>query len=351
MTTSKTPFRLGLIGLQGFGATYFQLLRHRTDVTITAICDSNPVALETAQQHASVHRTFTNYQDLVNDPDVDAVCIATPHFLHHPMALAALKSSKHVFCEKPLTITARDADELVTAARAADRVLTCHYNQRVTPHITILRQAIRQKLLGEIYHINARWMARHTAFMFDVNTTWRQSRFKSGGGILIGRGSHLIDAALHLLDFPNVERIRATALNRLTGYEVDDFADVVLQLAGGITVSMQCSYVAHTAGYTEKIEWDLFGTAAGATFRQVKGAPPEFGLGACQLPSNEWRDLSAKVDREAARALAPASILEDFVDAARSGRIPFVTGEQAAYVTRLVEAAYRSSDTGREVLL
>src|ERR1039458_3331854 len=225
MTTSGTPFRLGIVGLQGFGGSYFQLVRDRTDVAITAVCDNNPAACKAVRSESSIRRIYSDFRELVCDPEVDAVCIATPHFLHHPMALAALKAGKHVFCEKPLTITAIHADELVAAAHAAGRVLTCHYNQRVTPHIKSLRQAIRQKLLGSIYQINACWMARHTKFMFDDNTNWRQSRAKSGGGILIGRGSHLIDAALHLLDFPRIETICATATNRLTRYEVDDFAD------------------------------------------------------------------------------------------------------------------------------
>jgi predicted dehydrogenase len=346
-----SPLRLGVVGLNGYGSTYFKSLAGHADAQITAVCDANPAVLRAAAEQHGIAHAFANLDALLASGTTDAVCIATPHFLHHPMVLAALRAGQHVFCEKPLTITSAHADELTATARSVGRVLTCHYNQRTRDHIANLRWLARSGLLGDIYHINAAWMARHTEFMFDTATTWRQSRAKSGGGIFIGRGSHLIDAALHMLDFPAVEAITATVSNKLAGYEVDDFAHATLRLAGGVTLTIECSYLLHLPGPTETQHWELFGTKGGATFHNLKGTPAQLSVGRCAFPAETWTDLLPELDLAAARAAAPRSILDDFIRAVLDRREPFVTGEQAAYVSRILEAGYRSADTGREVVL
>lgn len=82
------------------------------------------------------------------------------------MTMAAIAAGKHVFCEKPLAMNAREAEEMVQAAKAAGVKLGCHYNRRQSPHVKMLKQAVSQGLLGDVYAMNAKWMARYTAFMF-----------------------------------------------------------------------------------------------------------------------------------------------------------------------------------------
>ncbi|BCM88959.1 putative oxidoreductase YdgJ [Abditibacteriota bacterium] len=345
--THTAPLRLGLIGLAGYGGTYFKTLRGREDVTITAICDANPIALQSAAREHLIERNFADYEELLASGTTDAVCIATPHFLHYPMAMAALQANQHVFCEKPLTISAVHSDELAALARERGRVLTCHYNQRTRDYIAQLRYLVRQNLLGEVYHIRAGWLARHTEFMFDANTSWRQSRAKSGGGIFIGRGSHLIDAALHILDFPRVEAISATTSNHLAGGEVDDFATATLKLVGGASISVEATYLSHLTEPQDRMNWRIYGTRGGAEFSSATG----LDAGSCAFPGPQWSDLKHCIDMAAARAATPLSILDDFIAAISEGREPFVTGEQAALITHLIEAGYHSAAMGREVVL
>lgn len=345
-----SPLRLGIIGLAGYGGTYFNTVGGREDVIVNAVCDANPTVLQNAAEKHRVHHSFSDYRDLLAAGVTDAVCIATPHYLHHPMALAALQAGQHVFCEKPLTIVAAHSHELATVARQRGLVLTCHYNQRTTPHITQLRHIVRQGLLGEVYHVRAEWLARHTSFMFDASTAWRQSRVKSGGGIFIGRGSHLIDAALYILGFPVVEAITATTSNRLAGGEVDDFATATLKLKGGASLSIEATYLSHLPEPHERMHWRIYGERGGAEFFSGTAMPPRLKVGSCAFPTSAWSDVPLE-DVDAARGSTPRSLLDDFVEAICEGREPLVTGEQAALVTQLLEAGYRSADTGREIVL
>jgi predicted dehydrogenase len=187
--------------------------------------------------------------------------------------------------------------------------------------------------------------------MFAAETTWRQSRAKSGGGIFIGRGSHLIDTILYVLGHPPVKSIYATISNRLTGYEVDDFASAVIRLGNGTTINLQCSYVAHTPAYEERMEYELFGMNAGLYFSAAKGSEPVFKIGGCRLPGNEWSDCADQADVTRIKNKPVLGIIDDFLDAILAGREPLVTGEQAAYVTRVLEAGYASAESGRVVEL
>jgi predicted dehydrogenase len=349
MTTST--LHVGVIGLQGYGNSYFQVFKQRSDVRELGVCDTNTEALAACAAAYDIPHTFTDYRELLALQELDAVFIATPHFLHHPMTMEALRAGKHVFCEKPLAITSSDADEMGRTARSVGKMLSCHYNQRVAFPTRLIRQVMSKALLGEVYQINASWMARWTGFMFDAETTWRQSMAKSGGGIFIGRGSHLIDAVLYALGFPQVRSIYATMSNRLTGYEVDDFASANLQLKGGTTINLQCSYVAHAPDYGEKMEYELFGTKGGLLYRRLDGGEPVIKIGGCRLPTKEWRDYSAQVDVDGIQNEPVRGLIDDFLDAIKTGRAPLVSAEEAAFVTRILEAGYASARSGQIVTL
>lgn len=332
--------KIAVIGVRGYGQTYFAELS-RLPVEIVAVCDTDRAAATALAQQYGIARVDDDYQKCIADAGADAVCIATPHFLHYPMALAALRANQHVFCEKPLTICAAHSNELARVAREMGRILTCHYNQRTRDYAAKLRALVQENRLGEVYHIRAEWLARHTAFMFDAATSWRQSRAKSGGGIFIGRGSHLMDAALYILDFPRVQAISATMATRLAGGEVDDFAAATLRLENGASISVETTYLAHLPAPAERLNWRVLGSRGGAQYRSDGGLE----AGYCDFPKANWHELTPR------EANVPVSILEDFIGAIRENREPLVTGEQAAFVTRLLEAGYRSAECGREIVL
>jgi len=110
---------------------------------------------------------------------------------------------------------------------------------------------------------------------------------------------------------------------------------------------IETSYLAHLPAPSDRQHWLLYGTRGGAEFSSDKG----LAAGSCAFPGNAWHDLTPEIDGAAVRAAAPTSLLHDFIAAIRENRDPFVTGEQAAIVTRLIEAGYRSADSGREVVL
>jgi predicted dehydrogenase len=341
--------RVGIIGIQGFGSTYFKTLESIQNVTVTALCDIDVKAARSMAANYGVVFVCSNYKDLLAYDGVDAVFIATPHYLHHSMTMDALRAGKHVFCEKPLAITSQHAWEMAKTSRELGLVLSCHYNRRQTAPVKMLRDIIAQGILGEIYVFNVKWMARWTGFLFDNTTSWRVSKEKAGGGILIGRGSHMIDAALYILDYPKISSIYSHISTKLTGFEVDDYAFLSMRLANGGLINMECSYENNIPNYQEKIEYEVFGTKAGAFCSMVDGLQT-IKVGHCEYPQNKWVDLSDGLNLSSYENAEPKTIIGDFIIAIQTERDPIVTAEQGAFITQILEAAYRSSDAGREIL-
>jgi predicted dehydrogenase len=211
-----------------------------------------------------------------------------------------------------------------------------------------MRRLVADGTLGRVYHAEARWMARWTGFLVDPRTSWRVRPEQAGGGILIGRGSHLIDAMLHVLGHPRVEAVEATVSSRLTPHAIDDGASATFHLAGGSTLTIGCSYLAHLAGRREEMSYELLGDQGGAAWRQSQGAVAFGSAGRCDMATGAWTELSPCPAADA-DALEPRSILADFLGAVATGHDPCVTGEQAALVVDLITSAYRAASEGRRL--
>lgn len=340
---------IGIIGLQGYGTTYFPVIEQLKDAAVVAICDVKEDVLLNAARKYDV-TAYRDYRDMLQDAAVDAVFISTPHFLHYQMTMDALNAGKHVFCEKPLAINGEEAMEMTARAEELGLTLSCHYNRRQSIAVKKMRRAVELGLIGDAYALNARWMARYTAFMFSPDSAWRIDKEKAGGGILIGRGSHMIDAALYILGHPEVEAVTANISSNLCGFEVDDYAMVLLRLKSGATIQVECSYENHIPDYSEKLEYELWGTNAGIQAIEKDGKS-SFAIGCCAFPENKWIDKSVELDDCDYASVYPVSIIEDFVDAVNAHRTPLITGHQGAMVTRVLDAAYRSAREKKEIVL
>lgn len=346
VSASADPVRVGIVGVRGYGATYPDAIAHSGLGRVVAVADADIDAARAAAAEHGVPAAYGDLSALLADPAVEAVFIATPHHMHHAHARDALLADRHVLCEKPLAIEPAHARELVALARTRGRVLSCHYNQRQTAPVMAMRELVAGGRLGGVYGAEARWLARWTGFLVDPRTSWRVDPARAGGGILIGRGSHLIDALLHVLGQPRVLSVSATTASRLTPHAIDDHAQVTLQLEGGSVASLCCSYLAHLGGRSEELAYEVLGDAGGASWRCVDGAVTHASAGRCELANGGWTEWGLEQGSS-----ERTTVIADTLRAIRDGGDPMVTGEQAAKVVAIVDAAYRSAAAGTPVAL
>jgi predicted dehydrogenase len=306
---------------------------------------------------------YSDYKELLANPDIDAVSVAVPNILHHPIAMAAIKAGKHVLMEKPLARNATEGAEMVAAAKEAGVNLSIIFNRRSRTDMRILEKHIADGGLGEIYHAKALWLRRSR---IPGLGGWFTKKEQAGGGPLIDLGVHVLDMALYLMGNPKVIAVSAAAYAEIgpqgkgqwTGnrfkmtegqhFEVEDMATAFLRLEGGKTLTLDVSWALYTSA-TDDFGVTLYGDKGGAELYVAEYA----SSGTLKLISNIGGAdsfISPIFESEPASA-GHAAVIHDWVDQLLGGDSVAPTGEEGLDRTRIIDAIYASAEQGREIRL
>ena len=148
--------RWGVIGLGWFGEVHADNLAEMPDIDLVALCTRRPHRLAEVADRLGVARRYTDYRQLLEDPEVDAVSITTHIYDHRDIAIDALRSGKHVLLEKPMAPTVADCDQILAAAREAEGLFMVGHICRFDPRVTLAKQAIDEGRIGRIVSMHAR---------------------------------------------------------------------------------------------------------------------------------------------------------------------------------------------------
>jgi len=319
--------RIGFLGTGWIGRHRMQAIVETGAVEAVAVCDPSPECIDAALQIAPGAAVLSSLEALL-DQNLDGLVIATPSALHAEQSIAALERGVAVFCQKPLGRNAAEARAVIDAARAADRLLAVDLSYRHTAAVEAIAGPIRRGELGTIFAAD---LTFHNAYGPDK--PWFFDRAQSGGGCVVDLGVHLVDLALWLLDFPQVEGVTSRLYAggqplSPSSSEVEDYAIARLDLAGGAAVRLACSWNLH-AGRDAVIEASFYGTQGAATFRNVGGSFYDFEAllhhgtngEALTAPPDEWGGRAAaawarrlaedrRFDPEAARLEDLSAVLD-----------------------------------------
>ncbi|NQX12658.1 Gfo/Idh/MocA family oxidoreductase [Microbacteriaceae bacterium VKM Ac-2855] len=354
---ASAELRVGVVGLGFAGTTHLDAFTDLPGATVVALAGKEEARLHELGDTRGVPNLYTDWEDLVARDDLDIVSIGVPNDLHHPIAMAALSSGKHVFCEKPLATTGALAAEMVAAARANDRMLEVAYNHRRRADVQYLHEYLADRPLGTVYHSRASWLRRTGV---PGMGSWFTNKAMAGGGPLIDLGSHVLDITLYLLGEPRVTSVSAVAYNHLgsagrggravggsiqqmnSAFEVEDFASALLRFDDGTSMQLEASWASYSKVH-EDIEVELLGATGGVRlgiadyategtvtiYGDVAGAPA-VTVPDVPVPSGHHR-----------------SVIAEFLTSIRSGSFDY--GEYALHRSNVVDAVYRSAAEGREV--
>lgn len=183
------PLGIGLVGAGGFGAFCLDAFSAMPEAKIAAVADvARPRADELAGKFAAT--AYSDIESLLRDPAVDIVALNTPPFLHGSQGLAALEAGKHLFCEKPLAITAEDGRRMIDLAAKKRLALTVNYVMRQNPFWKAAAELQRSGVFGALLHMD---LMNHAAGLSLPADHWFWDQSKSGG-IWIEHGVHFFDA-------------------------------------------------------------------------------------------------------------------------------------------------------------
>lgn len=267
--------RLGFLGVGWIGCQRMQVLAESGEASVAAIADPHPGSLARAAEHAPQARRCRSVAELLEDDDLDGVVIATPSGAHALQAIAALERGVAVFCQKPLTRTAAEAEQVIEAARRADRLLDVDFSYRAVAGVPELRRQVQAGELGDIYAVD---LVFHNAYGPDK--AWFYELAQSGGGCVMDLGTHLVDLAQWICGACGHEDMSAAlyAQGRLLDAPIDrveDYAVAQWRLDNGTHVRLACSWRL-PAGRDAVIQASFYGTRAGAALRNVGGSFYDF---------------------------------------------------------------------------
>lgn len=254
--------KVGVVGL-GVGRRFVEAFAAHPNATVIAICGIEPDALAVVSQAHTIPRCYADFAEFVADPDIELVVVATPHALHAPMAVQALRAGKHVIVEKPMCVSLKECEAMIRAVEESGKLLAVDQVLRFYPYYQSIKARVEQGGLGEIYYAEADYL-HNTTRLIRERTVWRGSVEHSHYPIL-GGGSHSLDMLRWLVG--EVDRVHCEASRRaMPDFPFPDCMVATLQFANGAVGKCTTSY-----GLVRDTMHNLvlFGTAG--TFERARG--------------------------------------------------------------------------------
>ena len=281
-------------------------------------------------------RVAESYEQLLADPAVEAVVLATPHSMHCDQIVAAAQAGKHVFVEKPLGLSWESAEGAAAACAERNLVLAVGYNWRFQPALQEIRRMLQDGRLGKLLHIEGNFCGP-SAYRF-AREHWRQNRDELPAGGMTGRGVHVVDAMLYLAG--KIDSVTAQSRRLAQDFGVDDTTSMLFRFKGGAT-----GYLGTVIATAETWRLQVFGSNGWAEVGDVEHL-------------TTWEMKTCFVDRAnilvkqkpQLTSFPPVSTeraeLEHFAEAVKSGRRLAVPGGDEVHNVAVLEAIVRSAQEG-----
>jgi len=334
--------KFGIAGCGGIGSIHAEAIKNVSIAELEAVYD--PV-LELAERLGRKYEVkyYTDYEEMLSNPHIDAVNICTPSGLHADLGIKASQYGKHVLVEKPIDIKLEKADALIESCKRYNVKLGVVSQHRFDPGVRVLKKVIAEGKLGKLIIVDAyiKWFRPQSYY---DSSKWRGTWALDGGGTLINQAIHCVDLLLYLAG--SVEKVDAYCATLAHNIEVEDTAIVLVKYTSGAMGIIQSSTACYP-GFTERLEF--YGTN-----------------GSVILESSNIKEIHLKGEIEALEniiqvgetsgASEPLSIginghirqIQDMAEAILFNRAPSITGEDGENALKFVLSVYKLSGIYRE---
>jgi len=362
----KKRIKIAIIGCGGIArhahiSAYQQL---KDDFEIVAACDIIEQRAQDFAKNNDIPRYFTDYHDVLNLEGLEAVDICTPNYMHSVIAVDALNKGIHVLCEKPDAVSIEEATKMKNAAEASGKLLMVIRNNRFVAQAEYLKKYIDDGNFGRIYAGRCGWQRRRGV---PGRGGWFTTKSQSGGGPLIDLGVHMIDLTMWLMGNPKPVAVSACtycefAKNKVAesvdsafgdqkaggAFDVEDLAMGFIRFENGACLQIEFSWASNIQQDDKFFE--LRGTQAGANYHFFK--PADWTDNRMKIFTEEYgrtMDLIPNLPNNSGSG--HLGNIKNFADAIRGDAAPLYTPEQGLNMIKILEAIYKSAETGKEVIL
>jgi predicted dehydrogenase len=324
------PVRVAAVGVGGWGRVLADAARRGSALAIVA-CTSRSADNRAAYAKAYGCRDLPSYEAVLADPDVEGVLITTPHSVHAEQVVAAARAGKHVFVDKPFTLTVADARRATEVCRQAQVVLAVGHQRRRQPASRAMKKLVDEGALGRVAQVEGNFSV-NIGFTLKPGM-WRTVREETPAGAMTNLGIHHVDTFQYLLG--PIARVMAFSRRvALTGVEIDDTTSIIFEFASGSLGYLGTSWV--HANRTQVIT--LHGTEAQAWSEADGSRLLVARRGEAEPTAVPLTPVDPLVEE-----------LAEFARCVRDGTKPEVGGQEATAAIAVLEAIVESTETGRAV--
>ena len=345
--------RCAVIGAGAAGGEFLSRLAHCPRAVAVAIAENQPLRAREICERFKLPRSYAEYGELIDQPDIDAVLIALPTVLQAKVAIDALKARKHVLLERPMALNVKEALKMVEAAKASKRTLMVSQEWRFSRAAQLVKTIVQRGEAGELYHGRAWWLRRHHIPRIG---SWRTQKAQAGGGCANDLGLDLLDLCLHLFGVFEVTTVSARFHARFgprglgeqelgraevtagRGFDVEDFATAFLRLKSGRSLLLESCWAGHLPPEQREQGVELLGNNLGLSLppaRMYRPGPQGYDCTLLHLPKLPH---------------AEDPVLH-FAQCVLENRKPLVTMEESLALIQIQDALQTSAAEGREVAL
>lgn len=344
--------KLVLIGYGGMGTRHLQRLEHVSEIEVVGVFDIDPNKLVQAKQDG--YRVYTSYMAVLEDSTVDILLIATPNDSHELLAIDAMKAGKHVICEKPVTLSPKDFQEILDVASAYHRCFMVDQNRRWDENYQMVKKIVDDGSLGKVYEIR-----NIVDGSRGIPQDWRREK-QPGGGMVYDWCVHLLDRILILKQNAKLTSVYGH-LSFILHHEVDDgfqviltFDDetrVVLEVGTANFIKLPEWYVAGTTGTMEIEDFELHGkyvTLNGELARDT--VPVEAGAGFTKT-------MAPRTDNSISEHELPkvqtdvCDFYRNFVNWIDGKEEPLVKNTEVMWTLKVIDMIFESAKTNQVINL
>jgi len=327
---AKKKLGVALVGLGSYSSGQLgPALRHTKDCYLAGIVTGTPSkAIDWAKRYDIPEKNIYNYQsfgEIANNPDIDIVYIVLPVFMHKEYTIKAAQAGKHVICEKPMALNAKECKEMIAACKKANRLLSIGYRLHFEPHNLEVMRLGQQHILGNIKHIDT---GNGFTYRGDPNA-WRLKKAMAGGGGLMDMGIYSIQGARYSTGLEPIA-VKATQQKLRPDFfkEVDETVFWELEFPGKLITTGKSSY--NNDWSYLKVEAEMGNFELG----------PAYGYGGIDGSVNGTPMKFPQIVQQAAQ-------MDDFAKCIILNKSSRVPGEEGLKDMNVVDAIYRSLDSGK----
>ena len=340
--------KVGLIGAGGISRVHIEGYQMCPNVEVLAICDIDTKRAKAQAEKFGITHWSDSAADVLRMKEIEAVTVCTPNYDHKASTIKALRAGKHVLCEKPIAMNAREGQAMVDAARKARRKLQIGLHMRFTGDVQFAKSLVESGQIGTPYYARSVSIRRRGVPSWGV---FGQKKLQ-GGGPLIDIGVHAIDLTWYLMGCPRPVAVSGKTYETIGNtpghvgafgawdyktYDVEDFAVALVRFANGATMTVE-------SGFCVNLDKNVFGC-------HVVGDKGGVGTGPLNVQVEMAGHLVDCTPNDIRKVEGHHAEVAAFVDAIRKKTPVPVPGSQVVWVQKIIDAIYASSKANKEIRL